>query len=122
MQTSSCTSAVLCGNTTASGGSFAIQVVVLACCSRTAREVTSRLPNFAVRAVIAEAVALELRVPPALVSSTAMLRSHQVRHGITIFQSRTHSAGQRVANGASRVERLAACLTARARACGQANR
>ena len=32
-----------CGNTTASGGWFAIQVVVLPCCSRTACEVTRRL-------------------------------------------------------------------------------
>src|SRR5262249_16668289 len=46
MRTMSCTSAVLCGNTTASGGWFSIQVVVLACCSRTACEVTRGLPNF----------------------------------------------------------------------------
>src|SRR5262245_40338571 len=50
MRTMSCTSSVACGKTTASGGSLAIQVVVLACCSRTACEVTSRLPNFAVSA------------------------------------------------------------------------
>src|SRR5947209_17399676 len=92
MRTSSCTSSVLSGNTTASGGSLGIQVVVLACCSRTARDVTSRLPNFAVRAVIAAAVALELRVPPALISSTAILHSHYVRNGITMLRSRTRGA------------------------------
>ena len=40
-----CTSSVDCGNTTASGGWFSIQVTVLPCCSRTACEVTTRLPN-----------------------------------------------------------------------------
>ena len=45
MRTISCTSSVLCGNTTASGGWFAIQVSVLPCCSRTACEVTRRLPK-----------------------------------------------------------------------------
>ncbi len=43
-RTISCTSSVACGNITASGGWFAIQVVVWPCCSRTACEVTSRLP------------------------------------------------------------------------------
>src|SRR6266545_1782947 len=57
MRTASCTSSVVCGNTTASGGSFAIQVVVLACCSRTACEVTTRLPNFAVSAATAALIA-----------------------------------------------------------------
>src|SRR5581483_940184 len=50
-RTTCCTSSVVCGNTTASGGWFAIQVVVLACCSRTACEVTMRLPNCAASAV-----------------------------------------------------------------------
>ena len=45
MRTISCTSAVDCGKTTASGGWFSIQVMVLPCCSRTACEVTSRLPK-----------------------------------------------------------------------------
>src|ERR1700754_770128 len=44
-RTTSCTSSVVCGNTTASGGWLGSHVVVLACCSRTASEVTSRLPN-----------------------------------------------------------------------------
>ena len=48
MRTMSCTSSVDCGNTTASGGWFSIQVTVLPCCSRTAREVTTRLPKRAV--------------------------------------------------------------------------
>ena len=57
MRTISCTSAVLCGNTTASGGWFAIQVSVLPCCSRTACEVTRRLPNFCVSTRIAASIA-----------------------------------------------------------------
>ena len=57
MRTASCTSSVVCGNTTASGGWFSIQVVVLACCSRTACEVTSRLPNLAVSAATAALLA-----------------------------------------------------------------
>src|SRR6516165_6472849 len=61
MRTMSCTSSVACGKTTASGGSFAIQLVVLACCSRTAREVTSRLPNFAASAATAASIALGSR-------------------------------------------------------------
>ena len=40
----SATSSVACGNTTASGGWLSIQVVVWPCCSRTACEVTRRLP------------------------------------------------------------------------------
>src|SRR6476620_6775743 len=52
MRTIAWTSAVVCGNTTASGASFSIQVVVLACCSRTACEVTSRLPNCAASAAM----------------------------------------------------------------------
>ena len=42
MRTMSCTSSVACGKTTASGGSLAIQLVVLACWSRTARGVNRR--------------------------------------------------------------------------------
>jgi len=61
MRTMSCTSSVACGKTTASGGSFAIQLVVLACCSRTAREVTSRLPNFAASAATPASIALGSR-------------------------------------------------------------
>jgi hypothetical protein len=41
------TSSVVCGNTTASGGWFGIQVSVWPCCSRTACDVTSRLPKAA---------------------------------------------------------------------------
>src|SRR5215831_19806347 len=61
MRTMSCTSPVACGKTTASGGSLAIQVVVLACCSRTACEVTTRLPNFAVSAATTALTALGSR-------------------------------------------------------------
>jgi len=61
MRTMSCTSSVACGKTTASGGSLAIQLVVLACCSRTAREVTSRLPNFAASAATAASIELGSR-------------------------------------------------------------
>ncbi len=53
MRTTCCTSAVDCGNTTASGGWFGIQVSVWPCCSRTACEVTSRLPKAAARSRIA---------------------------------------------------------------------
>ena len=60
-RTIACTSAVVCGNTTASGAWFSIQVVVLACCSRTAWEVTSRLPNCAVSAATTAAIASRLR-------------------------------------------------------------
>jgi hypothetical protein len=52
IRTTSCTSSLACGKTTASGGSLAIQVVVLACCSRTACDVTTRLPNLAASAAI----------------------------------------------------------------------
>src|SRR5262249_485996 len=61
MRTMSCTSLVVCGKTTASGGSLAIQVVVLACCSRTACEVTTRLPNFAASAATTALTALGSR-------------------------------------------------------------
>src|SRR3954463_680185 len=61
MRTISCTSAVVCGKTTASGGSLATQVVVLPCCSRTACEVTSRLPKRAASARRAAARALGSR-------------------------------------------------------------
>jgi hypothetical protein len=70
LRTISCTSSPVCGNTTASGGSFAIQVVVLACCSRTACEVTTRLPNFALSARTTAATAAGSR--RALVSSWAI--------------------------------------------------
>src|SRR5262249_22294665 len=42
-------------------GSLAIQVVVLACCSRTACEVTTRLPNFADSAATTALTALGSR-------------------------------------------------------------
>ena len=61
MRTMSCTSSVDCGNTTASGGWFSIQVTVLPCCWRTACEVTSRLPNFAASARTAASIALGSR-------------------------------------------------------------
>jgi hypothetical protein len=60
-RTISCTSAMLCGNTTASGGWFTIQVSVLPCCSRTACEVTRRLPNLCVSTRIAASIAAESR-------------------------------------------------------------
>jgi len=52
-----CTSSVDCGNTTASGGWFSIQVTVLPCCWRTACDVTSRLPNWAASARTAASIA-----------------------------------------------------------------
>ena len=51
----------ICGNTTASGGWFSIQVTVLPCCSRTACEVTTRLPNFAASAPSAASIGLASR-------------------------------------------------------------
>src|ERR1019366_4815812 len=57
MRTICCTSCVVCGYTTASGGWLGTQVSVLPCCSRTACEVTTRLPNAAVSAAIAAAIA-----------------------------------------------------------------
>ena len=45
IRTTSWISAVSCAITTASGGCVGSQVVVWACCSRTACEVISRLPN-----------------------------------------------------------------------------
>jgi hypothetical protein len=72
MRTVCCTSAADWGKTTASGGSLAIHVVVLACCSRTAAEVTSRLPKAAASAPIAAATAFGLRcVSPRAPSTTA---------------------------------------------------
>src|SRR5450755_1213503 len=50
IRTVSCISDVSCAMTTASGGCDASHVVVCACCSRTAREVISRLPNRAASA------------------------------------------------------------------------
>src|SRR6476660_3482117 len=47
--TASTTSAVVSANSTASGGCVAIQVSVLACCSRSAVPVEKRLPNRAAR-------------------------------------------------------------------------
>src|ERR1700722_17683457 len=57
-RTTCCTSSVFCGNTTASGGWLAIQVVVWACCSRTAWDVTIRLPNCAASCPITLSAAL----------------------------------------------------------------
>src|SRR3954447_3590373 len=57
MRTIAWTSSVACGNTTASGAWFSIQVVVLACCSRTACEVTSRLPSCAASAAMTALIA-----------------------------------------------------------------
>ena len=61
MRTICCTSAVFCGNTTASGGWLGTQVSVLPCCSRTACEVTTRLPKAAVSSRTAFAIAAGLR-------------------------------------------------------------
>src|SRR4051812_230615 len=73
MRTIVWTSAVVCGNTTASGASFSIQVVVLACCSRTACEVTSRLPNSAASAAMTALTAAGSRALPAGCPCTADL-------------------------------------------------
>src|SRR5690242_1759546 len=79
IRTRSCTSSVDCGNTTASGGSFGIHVAVLACCSRTACDVTSRLPNFAASAAMAAAIDAGLR-PLCLLSSLPIpVLSHNAR-------------------------------------------
>src|ERR1700746_2596461 len=61
IRTTSCTSPLACGKTTASGGWLAIQVVVLACCSRTACEVTTRLPKRAASALMTAAIVVGLR-------------------------------------------------------------
>jgi hypothetical protein len=60
------TSCVDWAKTMASGGSLSIQVMVLACCSRTAREVTTRFPNRAVSAATAAEVACGSRTACAL--------------------------------------------------------
>src|SRR4029078_3361435 len=78
IRTICCTSSVLCGKTTASGGWFAIQVTVLPCCSRTACEVTTRLPKAAVRAAIVLLIAPALRSRPAT-SLTAIKLSSAAR-------------------------------------------
>ena len=52
IRTTSWMSAVSCAITTASGGCVGSQVVVCPCCSRTACEVISRLPNRAASASI----------------------------------------------------------------------
>ena len=76
MRTICCTSCVACGNTTASAGSFTTQVVVLACCSRTADDVTRRLPNWAASWAITAAVASRPASGRALVSLTeAIMRA-----------------------------------------------
>ena len=73
MRTICCTSSTDCGNTTASGGWFSIQVSVLACCSRTACEVTTRLPKAAVSAAMALFTADGLRISGACFSAKAIL-------------------------------------------------
>src|SRR5580700_8909049 len=71
-RTTHCTSSVVCGNTTASGGWFAIQVTVLPCCSRTAWEVTRRLPNCAASAAITPSTALRSRFCSVFASANAI--------------------------------------------------
>src|SRR6185503_1102138 len=78
IRTICCTSSVLCGKTTASGGWFAIQVTVLPCCSRTACDVTTRLPKAAVRAAMVLLIAPALRPRPAT-SLTAINLSSAAR-------------------------------------------
>src|ERR1043165_2145823 len=73
MRTASCTSSADCGNTTASGGWFSIQVRTLPCCARPAWEGASRLPNFAASAAIAAFTAFSLRGSAA---SSASAMSH----------------------------------------------
>src|SRR5947209_5733863 len=71
MRTISCTSGAPCGNTTASGGWFSIQVVVLACCSRTAADVTTRLPKAALSSAMASAgLSFRLAAMPGAMSSS----------------------------------------------------
>src|ERR1700722_8761370 len=71
-RTTCCTSSVVCGNTTASGGWFAIQVTVLPCCSRTACEVTRRLPNCAASAAMTPSTALRSRFCSVFASANAI--------------------------------------------------
>src|SRR5215813_2921848 len=94
MRTMSCTSPVVCGKTTASGGSLAIQVVVLACCSRTACEVTTRLPNFAASAATTALTALgSWRVTRSDFSCTNAIASS--RHAGMLAQRRRQSTCRR---------------------------
>ena len=88
MRTVCCTSAVDCGNTTASGGWFSIQVSVLPCCSRTACEVTTRLPNAAVSSPIAAWMAAGLRAGAAglLVCATAIRHPRKKRWAFQVWR------------------------------------
>src|ERR1700685_3235445 len=74
-RTTCCTSSVVCGNTTASGGWFAIHVTVLPCCSRTACEVTRRLPNWAASAAMTPSTALRSRFCSVFASANAIMFS-----------------------------------------------
>jgi hypothetical protein len=60
---------------------------VFACCSRTACDVTSRLPNFAASAAIAAAIDAELRLRSLLLPSIAIpglyyLTTPEIQHGL----------------------------------------
>ena len=73
IRTTSWMSAVSCAITTASGGCVGSHVVVWACCSRTAKEVISRLPNRAASASIALASACgsgRFKLPDIVVATT----------------------------------------------------
>ena len=78
MRTIAWTSSVACGNTTASGAWFSIQVVVLACCSRTACEVTSRLPNCAASAAMTALIAAGSRAIRADFSCTNVIACRSI--------------------------------------------
>ena len=90
-RTISCTSSVACGNTTASGGWLAIQVVVWPCCSRTACDVTSRLPYRGASAAITASAALRSCVLRCGASTSAMSRPDCVSS--MIYASFTHKRG-----------------------------
>src|SRR3569623_945538 len=77
MRTTCCTSSVDCGKMTASGAWLAIQVTVLPCCSRTAREVTTRLPNAAVRSAMAAAKRVGLEGSATASTVTVKPRLHK---------------------------------------------
>src|SRR4249919_1580093 len=78
IRTICCTSSVLWGKTTASGGWLVIQVTVLPCCSRTACDVTTRFPKAAVSATTVFLIAPALRPRPAT-SLTAIELSSAAR-------------------------------------------
>ena len=87
-RTTSCTSSVVCGNTTASGGWLPTQVSVLPCCSRTACDVTRRLPTLAASAAITVSTPLRSRLRSSQASVIAIAAALWTQSG------RAAAAGQ----------------------------